>query len=106
LKQIAIRFRNQKFQVQIPVVSWGFYDERLHLLTSHGWFYILFNHHHHQPINFPTVGDRPFLWITHKEKGPYIIIIIITYIMYYIVKGDKGTCETYVYNSETNAFDI
>jgi hypothetical protein len=31
--------RNQRSRVQIPVVSRGFGDEQLHLLTSHGWFY-------------------------------------------------------------------
>jgi hypothetical protein len=30
------RLRNQWSQVQIPVVSRGFCDEQLHLLTSHG----------------------------------------------------------------------
>jgi hypothetical protein len=24
---------------------------------------------HHQPINVPTAGDRPSLWISHKENG-------------------------------------
>jgi hypothetical protein len=26
--------------------------------------------HHHQPINCPLLGYRPFLWITHMANGP------------------------------------
>jgi hypothetical protein len=33
------RLRNQRSRVQIPVVSKGFCNEKLHLLTSHGYFY-------------------------------------------------------------------
>jgi hypothetical protein len=35
------RLRNQRSRVQIPVVSRGFCDEHLHLLTSHDCLYIL-----------------------------------------------------------------
>jgi hypothetical protein len=35
------RLRNHRSQVQIPVVSKGFCDESLHLLTSYGCLYVL-----------------------------------------------------------------
>jgi hypothetical protein len=34
------RLQNQRSRVQIPVVSRGFCDEQLHLLTSHGCLYM------------------------------------------------------------------
>jgi hypothetical protein len=37
------RLRNQRSQVQIPVVSKSFCEEQLHLLTSHGCLYIIMN---------------------------------------------------------------
>jgi hypothetical protein len=35
------RLQNQRPRIQIPIVSRGFCDEQLHLLTSHGCLYIL-----------------------------------------------------------------
>jgi hypothetical protein len=41
----GLRFRPQNLssRVQFPVVSRGFCDEQLHLLTSHGCLYIIIN---------------------------------------------------------------
>jgi hypothetical protein len=40
----------------------------LQKVRKHRWCKI--SHHHHQPINVPTAGAQPSLWITHKENGP------------------------------------